>query len=63
MNAFNTVAVFLTVAVAAAGPFVAVHIGGRAYGDLSKPEAARIEHDDADDTTEIPRITNDRYMY
>lgn len=61
----NTVLVFLTVAVAGIGPFVAVHRGGNAYEFGDEPEPEPDERAD-DDTTQIPRITvdtDDPYMY
>lgn len=60
MNALQTLLIAATVVVAGAGPFVAVHIGGKAFED--KPP----EPDEPDDnTTQIPRVTDkaDRYIY
>ncbi len=52
MNAVQTLLIAATVIAAGVGPFVAVHIGGKAFED-SKPE--RDETDD--DTVQLPRIT------
>lgn len=60
MNALQGVLVAATVVVAGVGPFIAVHIGGKAF-DGDEPVA-----DEPDDnTTQIPRVTNeaDRYIY
>lgn len=58
MNGLNAALVVVLVLVAGAGPFVAVHIGGKAFDD-DEPE------DDTpnDDTTQLPRITDDPYLY
>jgi hypothetical protein len=58
MNALNAVLVAATIVVAGVGPFVAVHIGAKAF-DFDEPE------DDTpnDDTTQLPRITDDPYHY
>lgn len=57
----STVLVVATVVVAGAGPFVAVHIGGKAY-DFDEPETE--PETCTDDTTQIERITNaDPYSY
>ena len=59
MNIMSTLIVVATVVVAGVGPFVAVHIGGKAFDD--EPE-----HDELDDnTTQIPRVTDeaDPYSY
>lgn len=60
MNALQTVLVFSVAAVAGVGPFVAVHIGGKAF-DGDEPQ-----HDEPDDDTAyIPRVTDeaDPYSY
>lgn len=62
MNATNTVLVFLTVATAGIGPFIAVHIGGKAYGDMPKPPPKMIEQPEHD-TAQITRVTVDPYHY
>lgn len=60
MNALQGVLIAATVIVAGAGPFIAVHIGGKAFeGDQDEP-------DECDDrTTQIPRVTDEvgPYMY
>lgn len=60
MNALQGVLVAATVVVAGVGPFIAVHIGGKAFED---DEPQRDEPDD--DTTQIPRVTDevDPYIY
>ena len=59
MNAMSTVLVVATVVVAGAGPFVAVHIGGKAFDDHDKPE-----HDELnDDTTQLSRVADGPYNY
>lgn len=53
MNAFNTIAVFATVAVAGVGPFIAVFRGARAFDpnyDDRETEPC------TDDTIELPRV-------
>lgn len=60
MNALQGVLVAATVVVAGVGPFIAVHIGGKAFED-DEPQ-----HDEPDDdTTQIPRVTDevDPYIY
>lgn len=61
MNALQSVLIAATVVVAGVGPFIAVHIGGKAFdGDEQQ------QHDEPDDnTTQIPRVTDeaDRYSY
>lgn len=60
MNALQGVLVAATVVVAGVGPFIAVHIGGKAF-DGDEPQ-----HDEPDDnTTQIPRVTDeaDPYSY
>ena len=59
MNALNTVLVVTTVVVAGVGPFVAVHIGGKAFDADDEPGHAP----SADDTTQIARVTDDPYSY
>lgn len=61
MSAALAAAVAATVVVAGIGPFVAVHIGGRAF-DPKHDEAPRTC---TDDTIEIPRVTStvDPHMY
>ncbi len=52
MNATQTLLIAATVVAAGVGPFIAVHIGGRAFED-DEPE-----HDEPDDdTVQLPRIT------
>lgn len=59
MNAMSTVLDVATVVVAGAGPFVAVHIGGKAFDDHDEPE-----HDELnDDTTQLPRVADGPYNY
>lgn len=59
MNAISTVLVVATVVVAGAGPFVAVHLGGKAFDDHDEPE-----HDEPnDDTTQLPRVADGPYNY
>lgn len=59
MNAMSTVLVVATVVVAGAGPFVAVHIGGKAFDDHDESE-----HDELnDDTTQLPRVADGPYNY
>jgi hypothetical protein len=59
MNATYAALVFVTVALAGGGPFVAVHRGGAAYDfdDESEDETPN------DDTTQLPRVTDDPYLY
>lgn len=63
MSTTQAILVFLTVAVAGVGPFIAVHRGGNAYEFGDEPEPEPDERDD--DTTQIPRIAtdDDPYMY
>jgi hypothetical protein len=63
MNPTYAALVFITVALAGVGPFVAVHRGGAAYDfpDETDPEPAPDEPND--DTTQLPRVTDDPYMY
>lgn len=61
MNATQTLLIAATVVAAGVGPFVAVHIGGKAFDDDNdEPEP----HEN-DDTTHIPRVTDeaDPYSY
>jgi hypothetical protein len=58
MTTTNAILVFVTVALAGVGPFVAVHLGAKAFGS-DEPE----RHEADDDTTQIPRVTDDPYMY
>jgi hypothetical protein len=59
MSTTNAILVFVTVALAGAGPFIAVHRGGKAF-DPDEPEP--YEADD-DDTTQLPRVIDDPYHY
>jgi hypothetical protein len=62
VNALNSVLVVATVVVAGVGPFVAVHIGGKAFD--ADDEDDKPEHvPSIDETTQIKRITDDPYMY
>lgn len=58
MNTTSTIIVFVTVALAGAGPFIAVHRGGKAF-DPDEPEPYEAD----DNTTQITRVTNDPYSY
>lgn len=61
MSASLAVVVAATVIVAGTAPFVAVHIGGRAFD----PEYDEEQPTCTDDTIEIPRVTAtvDPHMY
>jgi Na+-transporting methylmalonyl-CoA/oxaloacetate decarboxylase gamma subunit len=61
MNVVNAVLVFLTVAVAGVGPFVAVFRGARAFDADDEPDPVPC----TDDTIELPRIRarRDPHMY
>lgn len=59
MNPTYAALVFITVALAGVGPFVAVHRGGAAYDFDDEPE----DDEPNDDTTQLPRVTDDPYMY
>lgn len=52
MNATQTLLIAATVIVAGVGPFVAVHIGGKAFED-DEPEYEEPDHD----TVPLPRVT------
>ncbi len=61
MTVTQAVLIFATVALAGAGPFIAVKRGGDAYDFGDEPEP----RERADDTTQIPRVTDevDPYFY
>lgn len=61
MNGPLAFAVASTLLVAGAGPFLAVHIGGKVF----EPEKRNQPRASIDDTTQIPRVTDEvnRYMY
>lgn len=59
MNLTYAALVFITVALAGVGPFIAVHRGGAAYDFDDEPETDAPN----DDTTQLPRVTDDPYMY
>lgn len=52
MNTTQAVLVFLTVALAGVGPFIAVHRGGSAYEFDDEPESEPC----TDDTIELSRV-------
>lgn len=60
MNIQAALMVVSTLLVAAVGPFVAVHVGAKAFGDMPKSEP--VERD-SDDTTQIPRYGSEPYHY
>lgn len=63
MNALQGVLIAATVVVAGVGPFIAVHIGGKAFDDDNDHDEP--EPHENDDTTHIPRVTDqaDPYSY
>lgn len=64
MNALQGVLIAATVVVAGVGPFIAVHIGGKAFDDDDNDHDEPEPHEN-DDTTHIPRVTDqaDPYSY
>jgi hypothetical protein len=65
MNTGLAVMVAAVVVAAGIGPFIAVKRGGDAYDFYDDDADEPAPHDDDDDTTQIPRVTDqaDRYMY
>lgn len=58
MNAVQAALIFATVTLVGVGPFVAVHLGGKAFDEEPEPDAL------TDDTIELPRIiVNDPYTH
>lgn len=53
MNTPLAVAVTATMLAAGTGPFIAVYIGGEAYGKRRRPKTRPV----SDDTTEIRRVS------
>lgn len=59
MNAPLAFAVAATLVVAGVGPFLAVHIGGKVF----EPEKRDKMRASIDDTTQIPRVTDEADPY
>jgi hypothetical protein len=59
MNPTYAALVFITVALAGVGPFIAVHRGAKAFDEGDEPD----DETPNDDTTQLPRVTDDPYLY